>query len=53
MHRWEVRDEYYRIMDVQHKTSQEEYTEFDVVGLFREFINRRLSAPEITPSDKL
>jgi putative hydrolase of the HAD superfamily len=53
MHRWEVRDEYYRIMDVQRKTSQEKYPEFDVVELFREFINRQFSAPGIIPSDKL
>ena len=49
MHRWEVRDEYYRIMDVQRKTSQEKYPEFNVVELFREFINRRFSAPGIIP----
>jgi putative hydrolase of the HAD superfamily len=53
MHRWEVRDEYYRIMDVQRKTSQEKYHEFNVVELFRELINRRVSAPGIIPPDKL
>jgi len=53
MHRWEVRDEYYRIMDFQRKASKEEYPEFDVVELFRELVNRRFSATgNITP-DKL
>lgn len=53
MRRWEVRDEYYRIMDVQRKTSQEKYPEFNVVELFREFLNRRFSALGIIPPDKL
>ena len=53
MHRWEVRDEYYRIMDVQRKTSQEKYPEFNVVELFRELLNRRFPAPGIIPPDKL
>jgi putative hydrolase of the HAD superfamily len=53
MHRWEVRDEYYRIMDFQRKTSQEKYHEFNVVELFRELINQRVSAPGIIPPDKL
>ncbi len=52
MHHREVRDEYYRIMDVQRKTSQEEYPEFDVVEIFRELINERFSAPGIIPPDK-
>ena len=53
MHRWEVRDEYYRIMDVQRKTSEEKYPEFNVVELFRELLNRRFPAPGIIPPDKL
>ena len=53
MRRWEVRDEYYRLMDVQRKTSQEKYPEFNVVELFREFLNRRFSALGIIPPDKL
>lgn len=53
MHRREVRDEYYRIMHGQRKTSQERYPEFDVVELFRELINRRFSAPGTVPPDKL
>jgi putative hydrolase of the HAD superfamily len=51
--RWEVRDEYYRIMNLQRRTSQEKYPEFNVVELFRELINRRLSAPAIIPPAKL
>ena len=53
MHRWEVRDEYYRIMEAQRKASREKYPEFDVVELFREFIRRRVSAPGIIPPEKL
>ena len=53
MHRWEVRDEYYRIMDVQRKTSQEKYPEFNVVELFREFLSRRVSARGIVRPDKI
>ena len=53
MHRWEVRDEYYRIMDIQRKTSREKHPEFDVVELFREFIKRRVSAAGIIPRGKL
>ncbi len=41
MHRREVRDEYYRIMDLQRKASKEKYPEFDVVALFREMIRGR------------
>ena len=53
MHRREVRDEYYQIMDVQRKTSQENYPEFNVVELFREFLSRRLSARGVIGPDKL
>jgi putative hydrolase of the HAD superfamily len=53
LHRWEVRAEYYRIMDVQRKASQEQYPEFNVVELFREFLNQRLPAQGIIPPSKL
>ena len=53
MHRWEVRDEYYRIMDIQLKSSQEKYPEFNVVELFREFLKRRFYALGSISSDKL
>jgi len=53
MHRWEVRDEYYRIMDDQRKASREKYPEFDVVAIFREFLKRRSAATGTVPSGKL
>lgn len=53
MHRWEVRDEYYRIMESQRKTSQEKYPEFDVVEVFRELLKRRVSGTPPLPADKL
>jgi putative hydrolase of the HAD superfamily len=53
MHREEVRDEYYRIMDIQLKTSQEKYPEFNVIELFREFLNRQISALGSIPPDRL
>ena len=53
MHRWEVRDEYYRIMDSQRKTSRETYPEFNVVEIFREFLERKLSAQEFISPGKL
>ena len=53
MHRWEVRDEYYRIMDLQRKTSREEHPEFDVVELFRELITRHCSQPHALPPEKI
>ena len=53
MRRWEVRNEYYRIMNVQRKASQEKYPEFNVVELFREFLNRRCTVPGIIPAEKL
>jgi len=53
MHRWEVRDEYYRIMEAQRKASQEKYPEFNVVDLFRQLLNRRPSAPRTIALGKL
>jgi len=53
MHRREVRDEYYRLMEVQRKTSREKYPEFDVVELFREFIKQRVFEPGVIPPEKL
>jgi putative hydrolase of the HAD superfamily len=53
MHRWEVRDEYYRIMNTQRRSSQEKYPEFNVVALFREFLERRVSGSETVPPGKL
>ena len=38
MHRWEVKDAYYRIMESQRKESKEQYPEFDAPAVWREFI---------------
>jgi putative hydrolase of the HAD superfamily len=53
MHRWEVKDEYYRIMGVQLKAGKEKYPEFNVVELFKELLNRRLSPQVSISPDKL
>ena len=53
MHRWEVRDEYYRLMDLQRKASGEKYPEFNVVELFREMLVQRRPEPGIMPPGKL
>jgi putative hydrolase of the HAD superfamily len=52
MHRWEVRDEYLRIMEAQRKASHEKYPEFNVVELFREFLKRHSCAPGLVQPDK-
>lgn len=51
--RWEVRDEYYKLMDEQRKASQEEFPEFDSVGLWRAFLLRRPEACAALPPAKL
>lgn len=48
LHRGEVRQQYYRIMDEQVKGNGEEYPEFDAVALWREFLARN-----IDPSQRL
>ena len=53
MHRWEVRDEYYRIMEAQLGRSQEQYPELDVVGIFREMLSRRAPGLPPMPAAKL
>ena len=52
MHRREVRDEYYQIMDIQRKGSPEKYPEFNVVEVFRELLNRRLGTRGSERPDK-
>jgi putative hydrolase of the HAD superfamily len=37
--RWQVRDEYYRIMDIQRKGGGEAHPEFDVTGIFDEMLS--------------
>jgi putative hydrolase of the HAD superfamily len=53
MRRWEVRDEYFRIMEAQRTRSRETYPEFDVVELFREFLGRWGTEPGACPPEKL
>jgi putative hydrolase of the HAD superfamily len=54
LHRWEVRDLYFEIMQQQRKTSHEAYPEWDAVQLWREIIRR--TATDYTrslPAEKL
>lgn len=53
LHRGEVRDQYYRIMEEQLKASGEEYPEFDVIALWREFLSRNLNPARQPPPEKL
>jgi putative hydrolase of the HAD superfamily len=53
VHRWEVRDEYYQLMDEQRKASGEEFPEFDAVELWWEFLRRRTRACQALPPEKL
>jgi putative hydrolase of the HAD superfamily len=38
LHRWEVRDRYYRIMKLQKEAGSEEYPEIDVEAIWNEFL---------------
>jgi len=53
LHRGEVRDQYYRIMEEQIKARGEEHPEFDAVALWREFLARNLNAVRKPPPDRL
>ncbi|MCX5873879.1 MAG: HAD family hydrolase [Deltaproteobacteria bacterium] len=53
VHRWDVRDEYFRLMDEQRGASAEAFPEFDAVELWREFLRRRPEASHALPPDKL
>lgn len=48
LHRGEVREQYYRIMDEQVKGRGEDHPEFDAVALWREFLTRNVD-PARTP----
>jgi putative hydrolase of the HAD superfamily len=52
-HRWEVRDEYFRLLDEQRKASKEDFPEFDAVELWREYLRRRPEACRALPAEKL
>jgi putative hydrolase of the HAD superfamily len=49
LHRGEVRDEYFRIMDEQRRASGERHPEFDVVGLWRDFLAAQGAAQKNIP----
>jgi len=53
IHRWDLHDEYFHIMDEQRRASGEAFPEFDVVELWREFLRRRPEASHAMPPDKL
>jgi putative hydrolase of the HAD superfamily len=53
LHRGEVRDQYYRIMEEQLKAGGEEHPEFDVVTLWQEFLSRNLNPVWRPPPEKL
>jgi putative hydrolase of the HAD superfamily len=53
IHRWEVRDEYFRLMDEQRDASGEAFPEFDAVELWREFLLRRPEASQTLAPEKL
>ncbi|MCX5876000.1 MAG: HAD family hydrolase [Deltaproteobacteria bacterium] len=47
IHRWQVRDEYYQLMEQHRRASSETFPEFDTVELWRAFLLRR---PEVCQS---
>ncbi|MBF0549078.1 MAG: HAD family hydrolase [Deltaproteobacteria bacterium] len=53
VHRWEVRDEYYQLMEEQRQASSEAFPEFDAVELWREYLRRRPEAGRALHPEKL
>jgi putative hydrolase of the HAD superfamily len=53
LHRGQVRDQYFRIMEEQIKAAGEEHPEFNVVALWREFLERNLDPAWQQPPDRL
>ncbi|WP_027190761.1 HAD family hydrolase [Fundidesulfovibrio putealis] len=51
--RWEVRDEYYQLLDAQRKAGGQTFPEFDAVELWREYLLRRPEACQALPPEKL
>lgn len=51
--RWEVRDEYYQLLDTQRKVRGETFPEFDAVEVWREYLRRRPEACQALPPEKL
>ncbi|MFH0959398.1 MAG: HAD family hydrolase [Pseudomonadota bacterium] len=53
VHRWDLRDEYFSLMNEQRKNSAEAFPEFSSVELWREFLRRRPKASHALPPEKL
>jgi len=53
LHRGEVRDRYFRIMEEQLKASAEEHPEFNAVALWRELLEQNLDPASPPPPDRL
>ncbi|MGD9818980.1 MAG: HAD family hydrolase [Desulfomonilaceae bacterium] len=53
INRWELRDEYFILMDRLKRRSKEAFPEFNVVELWRQFIQRRQDVIEKLPSKKI
>ena len=51
LHRGEVRDQYFRIMEEQIKARGEEHPEFDAVALWKEFLERNRNPARQPPPD--
>lgn len=53
LHRGEVREQYYRIMEEQIRARGEEHPEFDAVAVWREFLERNINSGRRQPPDKM
>lgn len=51
--RWEVREEYFRLLDAQRKASGEAFPEFDAVELWRDYLRARPEACQALHPEKL
>jgi putative hydrolase of the HAD superfamily len=53
LHRGDVRDQYFRIMEKQIKASGEEFPEFDAVSLWEEFLSNNLGPARVPSPERL
>lgn len=53
LHRWEVRDKYYEIIDHQRQGSAQEHFEFDAVEAWREFMKLNATGSTLLTPEKL
>lgn len=53
LHRWEVRDNYHKIIDNQRRASAEEHFEFDAVEAWREFMKLHATDSTLLTPEKL